>query len=143
MKVKFKKFHSEAKVPTRGTSGAAAFDLYCIEETKIKPGETVFFRTGLGVELPEGYFIMIAPRGSLCIKKHLDMPHSVGIGDEDFVGEYLVPYRNIGKQEVTIEKGERFAQMLFIKYSAPEFVEVDELKETGRGKGSFGSTGKF
>lgn len=143
MKVKFKKFHPEAKTPTRGSDGAAGYDIYSLEEVTLQPGETVLCKTGIGIELPKGHFLMLAPRGSLALKKHLHMPNSVGIGDEDFVGEYLVPYRNIGNEPVTIEKGERFAQAIFIKYTAVELVESDELKQTTRGGGKMGSTGKF
>lgn len=143
MQIRFKKFHPDAQVPTRGSKAAAGYDVYSLETVTIKPGETKLCRTGIGVEIPEGYFIMIAPRSSLCIKKHLDLPNSIAIGDEDFVGEYLLAYRNLGSEDVLIEKGERFGQMLFLKYETVDFTEVDELKETERGEGSFGSTGKF
>lgn len=143
LQANFKRFHPDAKMPTKGSKGAAAYDIYSLEEVVIAPGETKLCRTGFGIELPAGYFLMIAPRSSLAIKKHLDMPNSVGIGDEDFVGEYMVAYRNIGNEEVIIEKGERFAQILFLKCDSVEFSEVDELKTTERGDGKFGSTGKL
>jgi dUTP pyrophosphatase len=139
-KVKFKKFHPEAIPPKRMTNGAAGYDIYSLEEVTIEPGQTVFMRTGIGLEMPAGYFLMIVPRSSLCLKKGLDMPHSIGIGDEDFVDEYKVVYRNLGKESVTIEKGERFAQMIFLKYEVVELDEVEQLTQTTR-DGGFGSTG--
>ena len=143
MKVKIKKVHPEAKIPEYKTKGAAACDVYSLEEVKIKPGESAMLRTGVAFEFPQGYFLMLAPRGSFALKKHLDMPNSVAIGDSDYRGEYLMPVRNLGTEETVVEKHERIGQILFIPIEQAEFEEVDELGETERGSGSFGSTGKF
>lgn len=142
MKVKFKKLHPDAIIPKYQTAGAVGADICTMEEITIKPGELHFIKTGIAIENPENHFVMIAPRSSLCLKKHLDMPNSVGIMDEDFRGEYIVALRNLGNEEVVIEKSERIAQIIFIPYSRMEFDEVDELSETERGIGGFGSTGK-
>lgn len=141
--IKYQKLHPKAKSPTRATPGAAGYDIYSLEEVRIRPGQTKLLRTGLAMEIPKDYFTMIAPRSSLCLKQHLDMPQSVGICDEDFVGEYMVVYRNIGQETVVIKEGEKFAQLVFIKYSSAQFTEVNKLKTTKRGSGKFGSSGKF
>lgn len=140
--IKIKKLHPDAIVPERKSSGAAGFDIYSIEEVKIEPGEIAMISTGIALELPENMVAYIFPRGSLCLKKHLDMPHSIGVGDEDFRGEYKVVYRNLGEESVTFEKHERIAQFVFMNYIPVEFKEVDELSDTSRGTGGFGSTGK-
>ncbi|MEI7604136.1 MAG: dUTP diphosphatase [bacterium] len=142
MNVKIKKLHPEAKTPLFATSGAVGADLFTVEETIIKPGELSYIHTGVAIENPEGHFVMIAPRSSLCLKKHLDMPNSVGIMDEDFRGEYIVVLRNLGNEDVVIEMGERIAQILFIPFSRVEFKEVAELSGTNRGLSGFGTTGK-
>lgn len=142
MQIKVKKLHPEAKIPARQTAGAAGYDIHGLEEVTIAPGETVLVLTGLALELPAGITALVFPRGSLCLKHHLDMPHSVGVGDEDFRGEYKVPYRNLGSEPVTLAKHERIAQFVFLRYEAPELKLVEELSDTARGEGSFGSTGK-
>ncbi len=142
MKVKIKRVHPDAKIPEYKTKGAAACDVYSLEEVVIKPGESAMLRTGLAFEFPSDYFMMLAPRGSFALKKHLDIPNSIAIGDSDFRGEYLMPVRNLGQEDAIIEKHERIGQILFIPIVQAEFEEVDELGETERGTGSFGSTGK-
>jgi dUTP pyrophosphatase len=109
----------------------------------IKAGETKLLKTGLIFEVPKGYFMMVAPRVSFCLKEGLNMPHSVGIIDEDYRGELLIPLRNLGNKNMLIKKHERIAQLLFIKYSKAEFNEVKNISKTKRNKGGFGSTGKF
>jgi dUTP pyrophosphatase len=143
MKVKVKKLHEHAKVPEFKTLGAAGCDLYSVEETIIKSGELVYIKTGLAFEIPQGAFGMVLPRSSFCFKFNLDMPHSAGVIDSDYRGEVLVVFRNLGKEDVKIDKHERVAQFIFFSYSSPSFEEVDELNETDRGTGGFGSTGKF
>ena len=143
MNIKIKKLVDNAKIPIYGSIGATGADIHALDDIKIKSGELAYIKTGIAIEIPNGFFIMMAPRGSLCLKKHLDMPHSVGIFDEDFRGEYIVPLRNLGQEDVLIEKGERIAQLILMPYMKAEFNEVSELSETERGSGAFGSTGKF
>lgn len=143
MKVKIKRVHPDAKIPEYKTSGAAGCDIYTIEKVNIKPGESLMLRTGLAFEFPKNYFLMIAPRSSFALKNNLDIPNSIAIGDADYRGEYLLAVRNLGGKEITIEKHERIGQVLFIPIEHAEFLEVEELTESKRGSGSFGSTGKF
>lgn len=143
MKVKVKKVHPDAKIPERKTKGAAGFDIYSIEETKILPGESAMIRTGISLEFPEDMFVIMAPRSSFVLKKHLDVPNSIGIGDSDFRGEYLLVIRNLGTEEAIIEKHERIGQFIFLNKTDVELEEVDELEDSERGTGGFGSTGKF
>jgi dUTP pyrophosphatase len=142
MKINIKKLHPEAKVPESQTEGSAGYDIYSLENTEIKPGETALVRTGVALEPPKGVVTLVFPRGSLCLKKHLDMPNSVGVGDQDFRGEYVIPFRNLGKESVTIDKHERCAQFIFVNYHQVDFELVEDLGKTARGEGKLGSTGK-
>jgi len=141
--MKYIKTDKESKTPEYKSEEAAGADMYSIEEVVIKPSELVMIKTGIATEIPDGYFGMLAPRASFCLKLHLDMPHSVGIIDSDYRGEILVPLRNLGKEKVVIAKGERIAQLIIIPYLKVKYVESKKLNTTVRGKGGFGSTGKF
>lgn len=143
MNVKVKKLNPEAKLPVYMTNGAAACDLFCVASATIAPGEMVYFKTGLAFEIPSGFYMSISPRSSFCFKMHLDMPNSPAVIDEDYRGEVLIAFRNNGSEEVTIDAGERIAQAAFLAYNKAEFQEVEELSDTERGSGGFGSTGKF
>jgi len=142
LKVKFKKLHPAAKVPVYKSAEAAGCDIYTVVEETIKPGEIAFLKSGLAIEIPQGYFAAMTPRASFCLKQHLDMPHSLGIMDSDYRGEYLIPLRNLGSEPVEIPAGERIAQMIFLPYVQAQFEESTELSDTIRGAGGFGSTGK-
>jgi len=143
VKIKYIKTDKESKTPEYKSEEAAGADMYSIEEVTINPSELVMIKTGIATEIPKGYFGMLAPRASFCLKLHLDMPHSVGIIDSDYRGEILVPLRNLGKEKVVIAKGERIAQLIIIPYLKVKYVESKKLNTTVRGKGRFGSTGKF
>ena len=143
MKVKIKKVSDLAIVPEYKTEGAAGCDLHSIEEVVIKPNSTVLIKTGLQFEIPEGFFMLLAPRSSLVMKNNLDMPNSIGIIDSDYRGEVLIALRNLGMENVIIEKGERIAQLLIMSSNKAEFELVENLNESLRGSSGFGSTGKF
>jgi dUTP pyrophosphatase len=143
MLLKIKKLHNDSKIPVYSTSHSAGADLFTTEEVKIQPGEIVFIKTGLAFEIPEGYFGMVTPRSSLCLKKYLMMPNTPAIIDADFRGDLTLAFRNLGDEDVVIEAFEKIAQIIFVKYDKAEFVESEELSETVRGSGNFGSTGKF
>lgn len=143
MNVKIKRLHKEAQMPVYSTYGSTGCDLSSLEEVIIKPGEVGFLKTGLALEVPDGYAVLLAPRSSICFKKHLDMPNSAGVIDSDYRGEIIIALRNLGKEDVIIEKHERIAQAIFINFMRPVFHEVENLTDTERGKGGFGSTGKF
>lgn len=141
--VKFTKLKPEATIPVYKTKGAVAADICTIQTYTINPGETVFLSSGIAIAVPEGYMGILAPRGSLCIKNGLHMPHSMGIFDADYRGEVIIPLRNASDKAVEILKGERIAQFTFVPVALAEFIEVDQLDETERGDGRFGSTGRL
>lgn len=143
MKIKIKKLTDTAKIPTRGDSGAAGYDLYAdIKETiTIRPHTCEKIGTGLSMELPHGYFGAIFARSGLATKKNLRPSNCVGVCDESYRGEYIVALTNDSPDLRFIEPGERIAQLILLPYQTLEFTEVEELSETNRGKNGFGSTG--
>ncbi len=144
MKINIKKLNENAVIPTRGSNGAAGYDLYaCISEPyDIAPHGTVKIGTGLAIEIPHGYFGGIFARSGLATKKGLRPANCTGVCDEDYIGEYIVALHNDTDEMMSIEPGERIAQLVILPYLAVEFNEVDELTETDRGANGFGSTGK-
>lgn len=144
MNLKVKRLHPDAKVPTRATAGAAGYDLYAIETVEISDMATLV-RTGLSIQLPPGYEAQIRPRSGLA-KKGLDICNSPGTIDSDYTGEIgiLMSYRPYlsSKGVFIINAGDRVAQMVISKYELFPFELVDELDQTTRGAGGFGSTGK-
>ena len=148
MNIKVKKLNDKAKLPTRGSDQAAGYDLYsCFpddwgERLVIQPNETVKINTGLSMELPEGYFGAIFARSGLAIKQGLRLQNSVALIDSDYRGEYIVALHNDSDFEQRIYDGDRIAQLVLLPYQQMEFKEVEELSDTDRGSGGFGSTGK-
>lgn len=144
MQIKIKKLRENATVPTRGSANAAGYDLYaCLDApVTIAPHATAMIGTGLSVAIPEGYFGAVFARSGLAAKQALRPANCVGVCDSDYRGEYIVALHNDGEQERKIESGERIAQLVVIPYLSVEFDVVDELDETARGAGGFGSTGK-
>lgn len=144
MKIEIKKLNENAVIPTRGSLQAAGYDLYAAttEAVTIKPHETVKIGTGLAIAVPDGYFGAIFARSGLAAKQGLRPANCVGVADSDYRGEYIVALHNDTDEERTIEPKERIAQLVVMPYLAVEFDEVDELSETERGAGGFGSTGR-
>lgn len=141
--INFKKLNDMATIPTRGSQYAAGYDLYAaIEEPVIISGhETAKIGTGLSFELPEGTFGAIFARSGLATKQGLAPANKVGVCDADYRGEYIVALHNHSDDPVTVVPGERIAQLILMPYIPMEFNEVNELSETMRGIGGFGSTG--
>ena len=141
--VKFKKLNDRAHVPTYGSPYAAGADLYSAEEEMmIAPHTTVFIGTGIATEIPQGYMGLIFARSGLSCKRHLAPANKVGVVDSDYRGEIKVALHNHSDEPQKIEKGERVAQLVITPFLAVDFEEVDELDDTVRGVGGFGSTGK-
>lgn len=142
--VNIKKLNDKAVLPTYGSTSAAGADLYaCMElPAVIQPGETEFIKTGLALEVPEGFAGLIYARSGLACKKGVAPANKVGVIDADYRGEIMVALHNHSKEPVTIEHGERIAQMVITPYLRADFQEVDELSDTVRGEGGFGSTGR-
>lgn len=141
MKIKFKKLR-DVKTPTYGTEGAACFDFYAAHDHLI-PNHTgsIKIPLGIAVEVPEGYALFIVPRSSTGLKTNLRQSNSIGVIDSDYRGEIAVIFDNIGYSNHFIDKGDRIAQGYILPVPRVEFEEVDELSETARGAGGFGSTG--
>ena len=144
MIVKVKKLDERAILPTYGSQQAAGADLYALiegENLTIEAGETVLVQTGLTVEIPEGYVGLIYARSGLATKKGLAPANKVGVIDSDYRGEVKVALFNQSGKEQTVAAGERVAQLVIAPYLAVEYQEAEELSDTARGAGGFGSTG--
>lgn len=141
--VPIKKLNPDAVIPTYGSQYAAGADLYaCIDiNISFQPGETKFIPTGLAMEIPVGYAGLIYARSGLACKKGLAPANKVGVIDADYRGEIMVALHNHSKEPVTIEPKERIAQLVITPYLTAVFEEADELNDTVRGEGGFGSTG--
>ena len=140
--MKIKRLDERAVIPKRGSASAAGYDIYSIEETIIPQGETRLIKTGLSMEIPENYFGGVFARSGLAVKEGIRPANCVAVIDSDYRGELMVPLHNDSKEERTITAGERIAQLVILPFLSVEFEETDELSETERGNGGFGSTGR-
>lgn len=139
-KIKFLKLHEEAILPTRGSTKSAGLDLYSIEEVTLKSGERAAVKTGLAVAIPENFYGRIGPRSGLAVRHGIDT--LAGIVDADYRGEILCALINHGQETVTLNKGERIAQLIIESIITPEPAWAESLDETARDAGGFGSTGR-
>lgn len=141
--VNVKKLSPAATLPTYGSDYAAGADLYAAlsEGKTVAPGDTAFIPTGLAMEIPVGYAGFIYARSGLSCKRGLAPANKVGVIDADYRGEIMVALHNHSKEAVTIEPNERIAQIVIAPYLKAVFQEADELNDTVRGEGGFGSTG--
>jgi dUTP pyrophosphatase len=132
-----------AKVPTRGSEYEAGYDLYAATDyaIDIAPHSTVKIGTGIAIELEQDTFGAIFARSDLATKKGLRPANCVGVCDSDYRGEYIVPLHNDTDETMTIEPGERIAQLVVLPFIPVQFNVVDSLSDTERGTGGFGSTG--
>ena len=142
--VKVKKLDSKASLPSYGTASAAGADLYALldGEITVKPDETVLVHTGIALEIPEGFVGLVYARSGIATKRGLAPANKVGVIDSDYRGEILVALHNHSKTDQTVTNGERIAQLVIAPYLTANFVEAQQLDETLRGEGGFGSTGK-
>jgi dUTP pyrophosphatase len=141
-KIQIKRLRDTAVIPTRGSEKAAGYDLYATANYEIAPHSTIKVGTGISIALPDNSFGAIFARSGLATKKGLRPANCVGVCDSDYRGEYIVPLHNDTDEMMSIEAGERIAQLIVMPFIPIEFEEVDELDETERGAGGFGSTGK-
>ena len=141
--VKIKKLNPAATIPTYGTEFAAGADLYaCTDESiTLNPGETHFIHTGLAMEIPEGLVGLIYARSGMACKKGVAPANKVGVIDSDYRGEIIVALYNHSETPLVVNNGERVAQMVYAPYYHAQFTEVNELEDSVRGEGGFGSTG--
>jgi dUTP pyrophosphatase len=146
MEIKIKKINPEAKTPTLGTLGSAGYDLYSVEDVDMSAyymeDKAHLLKTGLSMSIPDNYVGLIFPRSSLH-KKHLTLANCVGVVDSDYRGEIKIPLKctdNMDTNQFVI-KGDRVAQIVFVRHEKVVFNEVDELDITLRNTGGFGSSG--
>ena len=139
-----KKLRPNAKLPVYGSKEAAGADLHaCLDgDITIAPGGSAFVPTGLAMEIPSGYAGLIYARSGLACKRGLAPANKVGVIDSDYRGEFIVVLHNHGLQPQTISDGERIAQLVITPVLTPAYSEVEELSDTLRAGGGFGSTGK-
>ena len=135
----FKRLHPAARLPTRGSAGAAGLDLYAVERVTIGPGGRAAVRTGLAAAVPAGFYGRVAPRSGLAVRHGIDV--LAGVVDSDYRGEILCALVNHGAEPFEVEPGARVAQLVVEAIATPEPAWAEELEETGRGAGGFGSTG--
>ena len=142
--VKVKKLDPRAVLPSRGSPFSAGADLRaCMDApVTVAPGETVFIHTGLTAEIPEGYAGFVFARSGLASKQGLAPANKVGVVDSDYRGEYMVALHNHAAAPVTVNPGDRVAQLVILPVMLADFVEADALTDTQRGEGGFGSTGR-
>ena len=141
MKIIIKRFDKKLPLPEYKSKGAVALDLYAREDTVIEPGEVKLIPLNIAIQIPKGYFVLIANRSST-FKLGITCVNGIGVGDYDFCGdedEYMFPALNYTKETVTIERGTRCCQMLILPVSKVEVEEVDKLENESRG--GFGTTG--
>ena len=144
MEIKIKKLNERATLPTYASAGSAGADLTNAEENDItiNPSETVFVGTGIAAEIPAGFVGLVYARSGLACKRDIAPANKVGVIDSDYRGEIKVALHNHGNSPQTVLKGERIAQLVIAPCVFANFVSVEELDDTERGDGGFGSTGR-
>ena len=142
--IRVKKLKENAILPTYGSADAAGADLYaCLDApVTIEPGKSVFIPTGLAMEVPRGCAGLIYARSGLACKRGLAPANKVGVVDSDYRGEFIVVLHNHSSELQTISHGERIAQLVITPVFTPGFTEAEDLSDTQRASGGFGSTGK-
>jgi dUTP pyrophosphatase len=139
MQLKVKKLHEDAKSPTKGHPGDAGIDFYALEEVVFEQGAQMRIRTGIALEIPEGYVGLVWDKSGISFNKGLKIVG--GVIDAPFRGEFVASMVNFSGQRQVVEKGQKFTQMLIQKFEDCEIIEAAELSETVRGDGREGSTG--
>nr|WP_106783272.1 dUTP diphosphatase [Lysinibacillus timonensis] len=139
--VKMKRIHEDAQIPLQANPGDAGMDLYSVESVVIQPGESKLIKTGIQLELPKGTEAQIRPRSGLALKHSITVLNSPGTIDEGYRGEIGVILINHGTTSFLVEKSMRIAQMVIQIVPQVQIIEVNELSQTERGEGGFGSSG--
>jgi dUTP pyrophosphatase len=139
-RLEFMRLHPQAKLPTRGSQYSAGLDLYSIESLWIAARVRATVRTGLSVAIPHGFYGRVAPRSGLAVKHGLDV--LAGVIDSDYRGEIICALINHGDEPLEIEAGMRIAQLIIESIETPTPTWSEDLSETKRGSGGFGSTGE-
>lgn len=137
--LKIKKLNHKAKLPVKGSPHSAGYDLCALEECVVKSKDKMLVSTGLSMAIPDGYYGRVAPRSGLACKNFIDV--GAGVVDSDYRGEVKVLLFNFSNEDFLIKEGDRIAQLIVEKIGLTELVEVENLEETERNEGGFGSTG--
>ena len=142
-KILIKRLSKQVSLPKYETSGSSGMDLAANIDTNINidPGKSAIIPTGLALSIPKGFEVQIRPRSGLAAKQKISVLNTPGTIDADYRGEIKVILINLGQETFTVEKGLRVAQMVVCPIVQAQLKEVDDLSETERGKGGFGSTG--
>lgn len=138
--LRFKQLDPGAMLPTRGSVFSAGLDVYCIDDLSIGARERTGARTGLSVAIPEGFYGRVAPRSGLAVNHGLDVLS--GVIDADYRGEIICILYNTGDARISLPKGSKMCQLIIEKIIMPAPVWAEDLEETLRGGGGFGSTGR-
>ena len=142
MELPFRRLDPDVPLPSYAHDGDAGLDLAAWEDAEVKPGERALIPTGLAVAIPEGHAGLVLPRSGLASRQGLTLANAPGLIDAGYRGEVTIAVVNLDPDEpVTIRRGDRIAQLLVVPFAAVEPVAVEELPETGRGEGGFGSSG--
>ena len=136
------KLEPNGTTPTRSDCGAAGYDLYAADNYTIYPNEVVKVSCGVAMEIPEGVVGLLFARSGLGINKRITPSNAVGVIDSSFRGTVVAALQNLSDDKFTVAQGDRVAQMVFVQYNSYDFELVEELSETSRGEGGFGSSGK-
>jgi dUTP pyrophosphatase len=143
MQIRIQRIHAGAILPAyaHGPSEDAGMDLHAVEDAILEPGVPRLVPTGLTIEVPSGYEAQVRPRSGLALKHAITIPNAPGTIDPGYRGELRVILLNLGREAYTVHAGDRIAQVIVAKYEAVEWLEED-LAESVRGKGGFGSSGR-
>ena len=141
-KIEIKRLHKEAIIPQYQSSGAAGFDLCSVEALIIPPQERALVPTGIAIALSEGYELQVRPRSGLALKHGITVLNTPGTVDSDYRGELKIILINLGSEPFEIAIGDRIAQGILSEVTRARFLEVENLSDTERGVGGFGSTGR-
>jgi dUTP pyrophosphatase len=140
--VRVKKLSADAKMPQAAKTGDAAYDLYSLVDYELKPMEHYAIPTGISLEIPEGYEGQVRPRSGLALKEGITVLNTPGTIDSGYRGEVKTIIINLGEKPFKITRGMRISQLAIRPVPDVKFIEVDQLSDTERGEGGFGSTGK-
>jgi dUTP pyrophosphatase len=137
--LRVKRITKTARLPLKGSTNAAGYDLCADEDIAVPAGSKALVSTGLSMAIPQGYYGRVAPRSGLAVKNFIDI--GAGVIDADYRGEVKVLLFNFGKEDFPIKRGDRIAQLVIEVVAPTEIVETEDLDNTERGEGGFGSTG--
>ncbi|GAA7926122.1 dUTP diphosphatase [Helicobacter pylori] len=141
MKIKIQKIHPNALIPKYQTEGSSGFDLHAVEEVMIKPHSVGLVKIGICLSLEVGYELQVRTRSGLALNHQVMVLNSPGTVDNDYRGEIKVILANLSDKDFKVQVGDRIAQGVVQKTCKAEFIECEQLDETSRGSGGFGSTG--